>query len=221
MCPHCGRSAPIVYRGVVPYCTACGQLRAPLANRSVNLAGKPLKVGGVVASAVGWIVLTAGVTVALALFLVLYALGAMTIGLALALPVLAVTAVIGIMLVAGGKSMGKSGTETQRATREEAVFGLAGHRGGLLTALDVAAALDLPPPEADALLTAMAKRDPDRIAVDVDDQGTVLFRFVHLVGPGVRVAEPATSTRIESPEEAPAEGAAEPHAAPRKIDSHG
>jgi hypothetical protein len=191
MCPNCGRSAPIVYRGVVPYCTACGHVRAPLANRSVNLAGKPLKVGGVVTSAVGWVVLTAGVTVALALFLILYALGAVTIGLALALPVLTVTVVMGVMLVAGGKSMGKSGAETQRATREEAVFALAAHRGGLLSALDVASALDLPPPDADALLTAMAKRDPDRIAVDLDDQGTVLFRFVHLVAPGIRVAEPA------------------------------
>jgi hypothetical protein len=32
--------------------------------------------------------------------------------------------------------------------------------------------------DADAMLTALAKRDPDRMAVDVDDQGVVWYRAV-------------------------------------------
>jgi hypothetical protein len=33
---------------VIPACTACGALRAPLSTSSVNLAGKSSRVGGIV-----------------------------------------------------------------------------------------------------------------------------------------------------------------------------
>ena len=46
MCPRCRQNAPIVYRGVNAFCTACGAPRSVLANTSVNLAGQPSKVGG-------------------------------------------------------------------------------------------------------------------------------------------------------------------------------
>ena len=49
MCPHCRQNAPIVYRGVLAYCTACGAPRPPFSAKSIDLAGQPSKIGGAVA----------------------------------------------------------------------------------------------------------------------------------------------------------------------------
>ena len=42
----------------------------------------------------------------------------------------------------------------------------------------MASAFGLPVPQADALLTALAKREPERIAVEIDDQGVLWYRAV-------------------------------------------
>jgi hypothetical protein len=62
---------------------------------------------------------------------------------------------------------------------------LVAHRGSV-TAVDAAQALGVTAAQADAMLTDFAKRDPDRIAVDVDDQGVVRFRVAR-VGADVRM----------------------------------
>src|SRR5437667_81825 len=91
MCPHCRQNAPVVYRGLMAYCTACGQPRTPA----------------------------------------------------------------------------------------EAVYALAAHRGGVLAAADVARSLSMGEAEADALLTAMAKEQPDWVTLDVDDDGRITYRFAN------------------------------------------
>jgi hypothetical protein len=195
MCPHCGREAPIVYRGPLPYCTACGQPRTPLSSPSVNLAGKPAKVGGAVASAIGALVLVVGLSMALGLGLLLYALVTPVVAFAVAIPIAITVLVIGIALVKSGRLLTRSGSDAERSTRERAMLELAAHRGGV-TAADAARALGIAMAEADALLTALAKREPERLTVDVDDQGVVWYRPARLTGAAfdarVRVDEPAT-----------------------------
>lgn len=191
MCPHCDREAPIVYRGALPYCTACGGLRSPLSSPSVNLAGKPSKVGGAVASVVGWLVLVVGLSTALGLGLLFYALATAVVALAIATPIAVVVLVLGIMLVRSGHALSRSGADAERATQEKALLALAEHRGAV-TAVDAARTLGVGVATADAILTALAKREPERVAVDIDDQGVVHYRAVGVpeaYGAHVRVTE--------------------------------
>ena len=201
-CPHCGNDAPIVYRGVVPQCTACGHVRPPLSSPSVNLAGKSSRVGGAVASVFGWLVLLVGCSVALGVVLLLSVFHAALAGLAIAAPIAVVSLVLGIVLVRRGASLQLAGIEAERATREQALLALAAHRGSL-SAVDAAHALGVSAAQADAMLTELAKREPERLAVDVSDQGVLLYRFVDLGGtsgafaPRVRVDEPAGPSELE------------------------
>lgn len=202
MCPHCGREAPLVYKGVVPTCTACGALRGPLTGPSVNLAGKPSRVGATFASVLGWLVLTVGGSVSLGLFLLFFAFGATTVGLAISLPMLLLVLVAGIALVRGGSSLGNKAEKLEQSTRDQALLAMAAHKGAV-TATDAAQALGIGVAEADALLTSLAKRDPDRVAVDVDDQGVLWYRVSPGPGepiPRTRVA-PDAGVRVSSPVE--------------------
>jgi len=205
MCPNCGRDAPIVYRGVMPYCTACGAPRAPLSGASVNLAGKPSKLGGAVASVIGWLWLVMGGSLALGIILLFAAFHALAFGLAFGLPIAIVAVALGTVLVRRGSSLSRSGQDAERLTREQALLELAAHRGRV-TAADVASVLGVSVAGADAMLTDLAKHEPDRVAVDVDDQGVVWFRVTTLAGtamdPRVRVGgaeenEAAAETEAE------------------------
>src|SRR5512143_1753677 len=73
-CPNCRRNAPIVYRGVMAYCTACGAPRLPLTTKATNLAGKTSILGGTLARVLGWIVLGSGLVVGLGLLGLLQAI---------------------------------------------------------------------------------------------------------------------------------------------------
>ena len=78
---------------------------------------------------------------------------------------------------------------------------MAAHRGAI-TATEAARALGVGTAEADAMLTAMAKREPDRVAVDVDDQGVIWYRVS--AGPGepiprMRVAGEGDGVRVGMP----------------------
>jgi hypothetical protein len=212
MCPFCKRDAPIVYRGAIPHCTACGALRLPLSEPAVNLAGKPAKLGGAVASVFGWLALLVGLSSALGVGLLLYALTTTAVALAVASPVALVTLVIGFFLVRGGRSMSRAGADVERSTHEQALLALAAHRGAV-TAAHAAEALGLPVAEADALLTELAKRQPDRITLDIDEQGTVWYRALGAppaVDPRVRVDEsvplPSPPARVDASTAEPTEG---------------
>lgn len=62
-------------------------------------------------------------------------------------------------------------------TREQTLLELGTRRGGV-TAAETAHVLGVSVREADSMLTALAKREPDRLTVDVDDQGIVRFRTI-------------------------------------------
>lgn len=212
MCPRCRQNAPLVYRGVNAFCTACGAPRVPLATHSVTLAGQPSKVGGTVARVIGWGVLIAGWTFAalLAGLIVLLNGGwaAAVVGGIIGL----VALVVAYALLRSGKELKKSGDSTELATKTQAIFALANARGGILRAWDVAQMLHLTPKEGDDILTKLAKEHPDFVTLDVDDHGNVLYRFpgIHWGGvsrmapnavpPHVRIAEPPMRVDASSDE---------------------
>jgi hypothetical protein len=180
----------------------------------VNLAGKPSRVGGIVASVVGWVVLVVGGSVALGIELLFAAFGAALLGAAFALPVAIVSLVFGIVLVRRGGSLSRSGLAEERATREQALLELVAHRGSV-TAAEAAQTLGVTVAQADAMLTDFAKRDPDRLAVDVDDQGVVRYRVARVGGDvHVRVNE-AGGWPVDAGQDA-ADEAAAPAAHPKK-----
>ena len=202
VCPRCGQQAPIVYRGVVPYCTACGALRGPLTGPSINMAGQTSQVGGTFATRAG-LARAAGRRVRRGRDL----LGArldrpVGLGLAIAGPIALVVLVVGILLVRGGRSLSTSGLHKAQATRDQALLAMAAHKGSV-TAEEAGRALGIATADADAMLTDLAKRDPDRVAVDVDDQGVVWYRVAPAPGqplPRVRVdASGAPPAAVQPP----------------------
>jgi hypothetical protein len=178
MCPHCRQNAPIVYRGVLAYCTACGQLRAPLAGPAVNLAGQPSQIGGSVANVLGWIVLAVGVVIAVLLTALLQAIfPAGFVGWLFGAVITLVTLVVGSSLVLGGRRLKSTGSVTEKSTKHRAIYALAAHRGGVLNAMDVSRAAGLSVSEADALLTALAKEESDSVKLEVDENGGIYYVF--------------------------------------------
>jgi hypothetical protein len=151
----------------------------PLAGASVNLAGQPSRVGGTVARVFGWIVLVFGSVLAAGLFAMCSSIAApgAAAPFILAVPLALVSWVLSYFLLKGGKSLEKSGADTQKATRNQAVFALANTRGGMVTPADLAHAIGVMPKEADDILTAMAKESPDHVSIEVDDNGTIYYRF--------------------------------------------
>jgi hypothetical protein len=201
MCPACRKDAPIVYRGVMGYCTACGAVRGPLVAPSVTLAGQPSKVGGNVARIIGWIVLLGGLAASGTLGAGCQAIIGGSAGLWVGLPLVVLSLVFGLSLLFGGKKLQKAGTDKQRETREKAIWALAENQAGVVSAIDVSRALDMQLPEADALLTDMAKTSPDSLAVDLDEHGMVYYRFTKFAPlPRVRIdGGAAQNVRVGAP----------------------
>jgi hypothetical protein len=201
MCPHCQQNAPIAYRGLAAYCTACGRPRAILSASSVTMAGKTSQLGGVVVRTLGWAVLVGGAFIALIMGLML-SLISQPVGLVGGLLLAIFTLAVALPMLFGGKRLETSGDDEKKSRQVQAIFALAANRGGILRAGDVATSLQLNVDSADALLTDLAKKRGDDIDVDVTDQGEVVYKFPRLffVGgsawagqsaPGrVRVAEP-------------------------------
>jgi hypothetical protein len=179
VCPRCRQNAPIVYRGVNAFCTACGAPRSVLTPGSVNLAGQPSKVGGAITRVLGWIVLVVGTLLAAGTLAMCGSLVGMAAAAPyiLSVPIALVTWVLSYFLLKGGKQLEQSGTDAQKATRTQAVFALANTRGGMVTPNDLAHAIGVMPKEADDILTAMAKEDSDHVSIEVDDNGNIYYRF--------------------------------------------
>lgn len=178
-CPHCRKVAPIVYRGVAAYCTACGAPRLPLTSTSVNLAGQPSQVTGQVTRVFGWLVLVGGLSIAVMVLGLMLAIFPGALGATLfAAPIAAASIGMGVWLLRSGRTLQSEGKGTEQRTKTQAIFALAQNRGGVVSAWDVASALSVPPAQADALLTELAKSHPDHVAVDIDERsGTVLYRI--------------------------------------------
>src|SRR5687768_10326671 len=103
----------------------------PLANSSVNLAGQPSKVGGTVARVFGSMVSLGTAAMCNAI-----SLEASVMPYVIGIPMALVTFVMSYFLLKGGRQLEKSGADTQKATRNQAVFALANTRGGMVTPND-------------------------------------------------------------------------------------
>jgi hypothetical protein len=174
----------------------------------VNVAGQPAKVGGRVASVLGKVALATGLLAALVLGGLANAIFTATTGLWVGGIVAAVTLLVSLPLILGGRSLRRTGEDQIVAAREHAVFSLAAQRRGVLTVREVARALSIREEEADAVLTSLAKRPDSGVALDVDDNGGLSYRFTDLIptaGTRVRVAEQpwAVPMRIPAPPKPP------------------
>lgn len=151
----------------------------PLANASVNMAGQPSKVGGTITRVVGWVVLVLGTLVATGTFAACSSIvgAAAAAPYLLAFPLAVVTWVLSYFLSKGGKQLEQAGVDAQRATRTQAVFALANTRAGMVTPSDLAQAIGITAKEADDHLTAMAKESPEHVSIEVDESGTIFYRF--------------------------------------------
>lgn len=195
MCPHCRQNAPIVYRGIAAYCTACGQPRLPLVAKSVNMAGQTSQVGGTLTRVVGWVILFGGLSVSLVVFGILAAIvPALWIAVSVGLPLAILTALASYALIRSGRTLEQTGASEQRTTRVEAVIALARNRRAPLSASDVSASLGIGLTQADALLTELAKKHPELVAVEIDDKGGVFYR---VDDPKVRIGEGRLEREID------------------------
>jgi hypothetical protein len=189
----------------------------PLSGSSVNLAGKPSKIGGTLTGAAGAVVLFLGTLISLTLGLVFGAFLSTGAGLAIGLTTGALTLALGLGLLFGGRHLWKQGEVTQSQTQSQAIFALASHRGGILRAREVAQALNMPVEVADAELTGLAKRQPERVTLELDDSGEIYYRFPEIAPamrvpawePGTRVADPSAQGRAADPIAAEFEAEAE------------
>lgn len=162
-------------RGLSTVCVACSRPRSPLAAVPVNVAGQPSKIGGTVASVAAWLVMAGGLATSAAvaaLFQWLFPAG--FIGWAFGGIILFLTLVVGIPLLLGGGALRRAGAARQRKAAEDAAKALATRSGGIVTAADLAAAIGVTEPEADALLTDLAKQGGD-VKLEVDDDGRLFY----------------------------------------------
>lgn len=179
-CPHCRQNAPIVYKGVFAFCAACDRPRAPFSGAALNFAGQPAKVGGRVGRIIGFLILFFGLLLAAVLILFLQlAFPSTTIGYAVGLPIALLAVVFSALFVFVGGRLRRSGSETERRTRVEALYALAVNRGGTLTVADAARALQLDAPQIDLLLGDLAKAQPEYVSLELDDDGQPFYVFSH------------------------------------------
>ena len=190
ICPSCRQDAPTIVRGVRAYCTACGAPRPLLGSSAVNVAGKPMKVGGGIASVMGWVVLAGGTFFSIligALFNMLWTVAgsaaAGTIGLIVGGFFGVITLLVALSLLFGGRKLTKTGVDDRRKVLEQGIFALAGRQRGSVTPRDVARQLAITDEEADALLTDLVKKGDNRVTLDVDDDGTLRYTVPELLPP--------------------------------------
>lgn len=180
MCPNCRTAAPLVYRGISAYCSACGAKRTVLSGSSLTHAGQPAQVGGAMVQVVGWLALLFGLSFSALVALVVWAFASLaTAGITFGV-LGVITMAVFFALKKGGQKLAESGDESRDMRREQALFALAAAQGGTLQAGQAATKLDCPVNEADALLTKLAKTRED-VGIEVGDQGEVFYTFARVV----------------------------------------
>lgn len=225
-CPHCGQRAPIVLRGIDAFCTVCGGKRIPFTANTLNLAGKPYKFGGIAAKVAGWVGFTIGTVVSASVGGMIALVGEWLAGFPTAGYVIGgimwlATLAFSLTAIIGGQKLGEHGASKELAARLDTVRALAQHRGGRVTASEVAKALTVTEAEADAILTALAKNPDDHVALELDDDGRIIYLFgvggEALEDQRWRIVEEKAKARVAADEaEAEAEALAERQTSKRR-----
>jgi len=178
VCPHCHQNAPILYKGVFAYCSACDKPRAPFSGKALAFAGQPSKLGGRVGRVLGALVLILGMLLAAALMLFFQLLWPdKNIGYALGSPLALISLVLGTLFLVASRRLGRSGEEAEREARVEAIYALAVNRNGMLTTADTARTLRLEARSVEALLGELAKTQPEYVSLEFDDDGQTFYLF--------------------------------------------
>jgi hypothetical protein len=213
ICPSCRQDVAPIVRGVRTYCTSCGAaLPFTAAPEAVNVAGQPAKVGSGIVRVLGTLVLVGGALIAM-FFGFLAWLFSAAVPLYFAGFFTVVALIAALPLFFAGKKLSEAGDDSKRAAQERAVFTLAARQRGVLTVATVARALSIGEPEADELLTALAKKPDGRVSLEVDDNGGLSYVFRDLVpatNPASRVRVSADGWRAPAPP---------PEAKPRVVDA--
>jgi hypothetical protein len=177
-CPKCGQRAPIVLRGLDSRCAACGAARSLLAAPHVAFAGQPSRWGGLAASIAGTAILVLGLSSSAGVWLLLQSIWpAHWVGWAFALPLASASLLFGLPLLFGGNRLRRRGAERRLEVQLAAVRARVQHQRGPISAQQVAAELQLPEAEVDALLTRLAQEAATAVTLDVDAQGRVVYDF--------------------------------------------
>lgn len=160
----------------------CNAPRTPFAAETLNLAGKPARIGAAVARVFGWGALVVGLLFALTLGLAVQALvslffPATWIGWAVAIPIALLSLGAGLLGILGGRSLGRSGEASLQRAQFHAIRALVLHHNHVLRPATVARALNIPEPQADAILTELAKRPEENVSVDFDENGNIFYVF--------------------------------------------
>lgn len=220
MCPHCGQNAPLVYRGVSAFCSACGEPRIPFTANAVNLKGKPAKIGGTLAAVLGWVLLFGTLAAALIVGAILQALfPAAVLGWVLGGIIAAIGVGASLLLLFGGRALRRSGTSAAEAAKLDALGTLAAHHKGNITAQSASEALGSSYEEADAFLTALAKRPESGVSLEIDEEGKIFYRFARYAPATAWPGE--TKVRVDAPTALAPEpvprAATGPQAAPARV----
>jgi len=200
MCPHCGRDAPIVYRGPLAYCSACDKPRIPLSAAGVNLTGKPAKLGGKLAAGLGWGVIAIMLAVATIFGAVLQALfppGAV-VGWVVGAVIAALGIGAGVLLLLGGRFLERTGDKAAMNARREALFALAQNQRGIVRSDLASQALGVTTAEADAILTALSREPDSGATLEVDGDGKLYYRFARFAPAAPWPPEDA-KVRVDAP----------------------
>jgi hypothetical protein len=180
LCPHCGQNAPVVYKGVFAFCSACDKPRAPFSGKALAFAGQPSKVGGRVGRAIGLMLLVFGLLAAVASMLFFQLLVPdKNIGYAVGLPIALISVVVSTVLLVSSGRLRRLGSDVERQTRLEALYALAVNRGGTLTAIDAGRALHIDAAQIEALLSELAKTQPEHVSLEFDESGQSFYLFSH------------------------------------------
>lgn len=215
-CPRCGTAAPTVLVGLQAYCTACGTPRSPLSTSHVNVAGKPMLIGGSIVRFAGCGLLLGGLGAAAVFAAVLHALfPASAAWWIVALVVAGATSPFGFGLMFGGKKIQEGGQEAQDAARVQAVVAMAQARGGAVTLPEVAQAARMTEVEAQALLDRLVRHGAGDaktraraldgpsteplLRLEVDDDGTLFYALPGPIRRGNWAAGGALGDRTRGP----------------------
>ena len=149
-----------------------------LAAPSLTLAGTPSRWGGRFAVLLGAMVLVLGLSGALGLWLLLQSIWpAAWVGWAFAIPVASASLLFGSLLLWGGKSLERSGSQRRLEVQKGAVRAIVERERGPITAEQISQRLELPASEVDALLTELARERATAVTIDVDGEGRLVYDF--------------------------------------------
>jgi hypothetical protein len=116
------------------------------------------------------------------------------IGYAIGAALAVVSLLVSLALLYGSHRLHRAGSDAQREARQQALYALAANRGGLLAPVDAARSLGLTVSDVEAALSDWAKRDPDHVSLEVDEEGELFYLFSR---PGQRIDTFGKRYRVE------------------------